>query len=89
MRNDISDYLSNHLNAVEIDLFDVDDPRFLTKYNALSAIWSRLIQLEVVTIVIRNNHVALRLLTSAEDSDVVLNTYLDDVRNVFTRIQGI
>jgi len=87
MENNSPEIDIDNMDVVDIDLFSLNDADFLVKYGVLSAIWSKLIQLKIVTIVVKNNNVALRLLTNAQDSDVILNTYLDEVRNVFTSIQ--
>ncbi|POT59510.1 hypothetical protein C3432_01955 [Citrobacter amalonaticus] len=89
MENDGMGIIADDADVIEIALFSLHDPDFLTKYSALSAIWARLIQLKIVTIVITNDNVALRLFTSAQDRDVILNTYMDEVRNVFTNLQKI
>ncbi|WP_230350795.1 hypothetical protein [Lelliottia sp. WAP21] len=84
MERDDSGFLVNEADLIEIELFSLHDPDFVTKYRLLSALWAKLIQLNPVTIMITNNHVALRLFTAAPDRDVILKTYMDEVRNVFT-----
>lgn len=83
MVNDCADCLTDGVEIIEIVLFSMNDRDFLTKYSVLSALWSRLIQLKIATIAIRNHEVILRLFTNAQDKDVILNTYLDEVSNVF------
>ncbi|WP_260863145.1 hypothetical protein [Citrobacter sp. Marseille-Q6884] len=86
MENDITLATADGAEIIELVLFSLQDPDFLTKYSTLSALWAKLIQLKIVTIAIDNNNVVLRLFTYESDSDVILNTYLDEVRNVFACI---
>ena len=89
MKNDADHFLADDVDVIEIILFSLHDSDFLTKYNVASALWSKLIQLKLVTIAITDNNVVLRLYTYEQDRDVILNTYLDEVRNVFKNIQNI
>lgn len=85
MINNGTDFLAD-ATVIDVPLFSLDDPDLLMKYKALSGIWSKLIQLKLATINIRNNEVSICLFTYAQDSDVILNTYMDEVRNVFKNI---
>lgn len=87
MQNNTIRVIANGANVIELVLFSLQDPDFLAKYNLLSALWAKLIQLKIVTIAIENDNVVLRLFTYESDSDIILNTYLDEVRNVFACIQ--
>ncbi len=83
MESDNINFIGRDTYVIELELFSLHDPDFFIKYSVLSAIWSKLIQLKIVGIVVVNNNVALRLFTELQDRDVILNTYLDEVRNVF------
>lgn len=83
MVNDSTHCFTDGAEVIELVLFSIDDRDFLTKYSALSALWSRIIQLKMATIAIKNHDVVLRLFTDAQDRDVILNTYMDEVNNVF------
>ena len=80
--NDIDLFYGEEIS--EIELFSLYDPDFSIKYRVLSAIWAKLIQLTLVKIIIKDNNVALQLVTTAADRDVIMKTYMDEVRNVFS-----
>lgn len=87
MQNNTIEAITHSANVIELVLFSLQDPDFLAQYRLLSALWAKLIQLKIVTIAIENDNVVLRLFTHESDSDIILNTYLDEVRNVFICIQ--
>lgn len=87
MQNNTIEAITHSANVIELVLFSLQDPDFQAQYRLLSALWAKLIQLKIVTIAIENDNVVLRLFTHESDSDIILNTYLDEVRNVFICIQ--
>lgn len=70
----------------EVNLFSLKDSDFIMKYSLLSIFWSKLLQFAKAKINVLDDHIYLQASTNTEESLVIIKTYLDDVRNVFSKM---
>nr|WP_318383150.1 hypothetical protein [uncultured Enterobacter sp.] len=86
MKKDDSRFFDGPSGYCEVKVFQLSDPNFLPKYALLSAYWSKLIQLRIAKIKIKDDFITLCLKSDSSEGEAILDTYLEDVRNVFSAL---